>query len=226
MRAASWTQAVGVVQVAWRDVISSPGNIDDADLDDILDQMRGLASRATPADAEGDLYRILDLLAHGRTNADVRYLSNRRAAIRNGLFGRIQPSPRLATYAISLVVPRAGESALAAITAGLQAMDWQVRVACCRALGQYGLGLGNPAEADAALDGLINALSDEDPLVREIAAECLDAMGNRAARAADALIERVEARPGSPGPLAGRSGPGERRSKIQGSSPLPLRMSS
>ena len=130
----------------------------------------------------------------GRTRT-CAYLSNRRAAIRNGLFGRIQPSPRLATYAISLVVPRAGESALAAITAGLQAMDWQVRVACCRALGQYGLGLGNPAEADAALDGLINALSDEDPLVREIAAECLDAMGNRAARAADALIERVERDP-------------------------------
>jgi hypothetical protein len=195
VRAASWTQAVGVVQVAWRDVVSSPGNIADADLDDILDQMRGLASRATPADAEGDLYRILDLLAHARTKADVRYLSNRRAAVRNGLFGRIQPSPRLVNYAISLAGPRAGESALAAITAGLEVKDWQVRVACCRALGQYGLGLGSPAEAHAALDGLINSLSDEDPLVREIAAESLQAMGKRAARAVDALIERVERDP-------------------------------
>ena len=93
VRAASWTVAVGAVQTAWRDVVSSPGNIDDADLDAILAQMRGLASRTTPADAEGDLYRILDLLAHARTKADVRYLSNRRAEIQNGLFGRARPSP-------------------------------------------------------------------------------------------------------------------------------------
>jgi HEAT repeat protein len=125
----------------------------------------------------------------------VRNLGNRRAAIQNGLFGRVRPSPRLVIYAISLAGPRAGDEALTTITAGLQMKDWQVRVACCRALGQYGLGLGTPAEADAALDGLINALSDVDPLVREIAAESIQAMGQSAARAVDALIERVERDP-------------------------------
>ena len=70
------------VQIAWGNVVFSPGNIDDADLDAILAQMRGLVARATPADAEGDLYRILDLLAHARTKAGVHYLSDRREAIK------------------------------------------------------------------------------------------------------------------------------------------------
>jgi hypothetical protein len=192
---ASWDQAVGVVQTAWVNVVFSPEHINDADLDDILARMRTMVGLATSAEAEGDLYRILDLLAHSKTRAGVSYLSMMRDYFKSAMPGQGLPSPGLASYALLLVRSKAGETPVATLTAGLQAGDWQVRIACCRALGQYGLGLGSPAEVDAALDGLINALSDEEPLVREIAAEGLRDMGKRAARAVDALIERVERDP-------------------------------
>jgi hypothetical protein len=189
---ASWDQAVDVMQTAWCNVVS-PEQIDDADLDAVLARMRTMVSRATPAEAEGDLYRILDLLAHAKTKAPASYLSKMRDWVKRAMPGQGVPSSGLVSYALSLVRSGAGETHVAALTAGLQAGDWQVRIACCRALGQYGLGLGSPAEADAALDGLINALDDKDPLVREIAVECLREMGPKAARAADAFPGLTEA---------------------------------
>jgi hypothetical protein len=184
---ASWDQAVDVVQTAWVNVVFSPEHINDADLDDTLARMRAMVSRATPADAEGDLYRILDLLAHARTKAPASYLSKMRDWVKRAMPGQGLPSQGLLTYALSLVGSKAGETPVATLTAGLQAGDWQVRIACCRALAQYGLGLGSPAEAEAARDGLIHALDDEDSLVRQIAVECLGEMGPRAARAANAF---------------------------------------
>jgi hypothetical protein len=67
----SWGEAVSSVQTAWSNVVFSPEHIDDADLGAILAEMRGMVGRATPAVAEGDLYRILDLLAHAKTKAGV-----------------------------------------------------------------------------------------------------------------------------------------------------------
>ena len=63
--------AIDGVQTAWETSSSLTGYLDDADLDAILTQMRTMAARASPADAEGDLYRILDLLAHAKTRASV-----------------------------------------------------------------------------------------------------------------------------------------------------------
>ena len=191
MAPATWDQAVGFVHTAWVNVVFSPGSVDDDDLDDILARMRTMVSRATPAEAEGDLYRILDLLAHARTKGFVTYLSQMRDWVKGAMPGQGVPSPGLASYALSLVRSEAGETPVATLIIGLQAGDWQVRIACCRALGQYGLGLGSPAEADAALDGLINALDDDEPLVREIAVERLREMGPKAIRAADAVIDRL-----------------------------------
>ncbi len=190
--AASWTMAIDGVQTAWGNVVFFTGYLDDADLDAILTQMRTMAARASPADAEGDLYRILDLLAHAKTRASVAYLSNMRDYVKSALPGQGRPSPGLVLYALSQAGPKADETALDTITAGLQAGDWQIRVACCRALGQYGLGLGSPAEAESALDGLTQALDDDDPLVREISVECLHEMGTKAASAAEALIAKAK----------------------------------
>jgi HEAT repeat protein len=186
----SWDDAVGSVQTAWGNVVFSPEHIDEKDLDAILARMRELVAGATPAEAEGDLYLILDLLAHAKTTASVPYLSGRRAAIRDALPGFGRPSPGLVTYARSRVGSKADLPALAAVAGGLRSADWTTRVACCRALGQYGLGLGNAVETRSALDGLIRALGDGDPLVRAIAAECLLEMRMEAARARDALIGR------------------------------------
>jgi HEAT repeats len=187
----SWDQAVGVVQTAWVNVVS-PGSIDDADLDDILGRMRTMVSRATPAEAEGDLYRILDLLAHAKTKAPASYLSKMRNWLKSAIPGQGRPSPGLTFYAHSLAGSKAGETPVATLTAGLQARDWQVRVACCRTLGQYWLGLGTPADAAVARDGLIHALDDEDPLVREIAAEALGQIGPPAAAAVPSLTGALE----------------------------------
>ena len=110
-----------------------------------------------------------------------------------------RPSPGLARYALLQAGPKTGEPPVVAIAAGLQAADWRVRVACCRALGQYGLGLGSPADAEAALGGLIHALDDDDPVVREIAVECLYEM-KTSARRATALSGRLATRSDSSRP--------------------------
>jgi HEAT repeat protein len=187
---ALWSQAVGVEGSAWANIVIAPEHIDDADLDAILAELRGLVTRATPVEAEGDLYHILDLLAHAKTRASVPYLSNMRRMLKSNLPGFGRPSPGLALDALSRLGPKGGEPALDAIIGGLRAEDWPTRVACCRAMGQYALGLGSQSEAEAAVTGLIRALDDDDPLVREIAVECLVEDGPRAARARAALIDR------------------------------------
>jgi hypothetical protein len=187
----SWDGAVANVQVAWDNVVVSPEHIDVDDLDAVVSRMRVLVRRATPDDAEGDLYLILDLLAHARTKAGAHYLSGQRESIKRDLPGLGRPSPGLADVAMSRVGWPPGQPVLGAITAGMRASDWETRVACCRALGQYGLGLGTPAEAEAALAGLIRALDDDDHLVREVAVEGLHEMGAKASRACNPLIARL-----------------------------------
>ena len=117
--------------------------------------------------------------------------------IKRDLPGLGVPSPGLASYALSLVRSEAGESPG-------RDHHWDASRGLANprrllpALGQYGLGLGSPAEAEAALDGLINALDDEDPLVREVAVECLYEMGPKAIRAADAADRQAGTRPEHP----------------------------
>jgi len=197
MDRASWNEAVSSVQIAWGNVVLSPEHFpDEHSIDRILAQMRSLVAQATPSEAEGDLYLILDLLAHARTKASVAYLSERREAVRKSLHGYGQPSPALAGYALRWVGPSEGITALVTIAEGLRVNDWMVRVACCRGLGQFGLGLGSPAEAESAITALIRALDNDDPLVREIAVECLHEMGPKAASARDALIQKLRQDPG------------------------------
>ena len=161
----SWSQAVGTVQTAWANVVFSPEHIDDADLDAILAELRVQAPRATPAEAEGEIHHILDLLAHATTRAGIRYLANMRYMLRSAWPGSGRPSPGLALYALSRLGAKGDGPPLDAIVGGLKAGDWPTRVACCRAMGQYGLGLGSKAESEAAVAGLIRALEDDDPLV-------------------------------------------------------------
>ena len=153
-------------------------------LDRILAQMRSLVAKRSPAEAEGDLYLILDLLAHARTTASAAYLSARREELKSLLHGYGQPSPPLAGYALRWAGPGDGLAPLVTIAEGLRDKDWRVRVACCRGLGQYGLGLGSPAEAESGVTALIRALDHGDPLVREIAVECLLEIGPKAVSAA------------------------------------------
>jgi HEAT repeat protein len=191
-----WREAVTGVQIAWCNVVFAPSHFPDEDaLDWTLAQMRGLVARATPAKAEGDLYLILDLLAHARTLAGPAYLSNRRAELKKGLQGYGRPSPVLVDYALRWVGPRSTRPTVATITEGLHATDWRLRVACCRALGQYGLGLGSQDEADEALTALIGALDNDDPLVREIAIETFHEIGPEAARVKDALVQKLHLDP-------------------------------
>jgi HEAT repeat protein len=185
---ASWDEAIGSVRTAWSNVVFSPEHMDSADLDAILAETRALSAGATPVTAEGDLYRILDLLAHTKTNAGIQYLSSMRHYVKSAIPGHGRPSPGLVLYALSHVGPRTSKSAVATIDGGFRSSDWRVRVACCRALGQYALGLGDPDEAEAALDRLDRALDDGDPLVREIAVECLYETGPKAARLTDRLV--------------------------------------
>ena len=68
-------------------------------------------------------------------------------------------------------------------------------MACCRALGQFGLGLGSPAEAESAVSALMRALDDNDAVVRKTAVECLHEMGPKAARTRDSLIRKLRQDP-------------------------------
>jgi HEAT repeat protein len=194
--AGSWRVAVGSVQTAWSNVVFSPSHFpEEYALVWTLAQMRGLVARATPAAAEGDLSLILDLLAHARSMAGPGYLSNRRADVKQTLHGYGRPSLALTAYAVGWVGSRPGESTISTLTKGLRANDWRLRVTCCRALGQYGIGLGSQEEADASVAELIGALDNDDPLVREIAIESFHEMGPKATRARDALIQKLRLDP-------------------------------
>jgi HEAT repeat protein len=193
---ANWDDAVGAVQTAWSNVVFSRFQFrEENSLGRIVDQMQSLVARATPAEAEGDIYLILDLLAESRSRISLGYLSARRADVKRAIHGCGRPSPDLIGYALRRAGPRPGQTALATITEGLRANDWQLRVACCRALGQYGLDRGSQGQLDITLSALIRALDDDNDLVREIAVESLHAMGPIAARAGDRLIQKLHADP-------------------------------
>jgi HEAT repeat protein len=191
----SWREAVTAVQIAWCNIVFSPEHIGEDELDAILTQLRGLAARATPQDAEGDLYLILDLLAHANTKSSIFYLSGRREALKREVLGYGLPSGGLVDYALSWAGPHPGQTAVAVLGTGLNADDWRLREAGCRALGQFGLGFGIHTDTETALSGLRGAPGNDDHLVREIAVECLREIGFHAARARDALIEMLRRDP-------------------------------
>jgi hypothetical protein len=109
---ANWDDAVGSVQTAWANAVFSPFHFpEENSLGRIVDQMRGLAARATPTEAEGNLYLILDLLAHSRTKISLGYLNTRRADVKRAIHGYGRPSPNLIGYALCWAGPRPGKSA-------------------------------------------------------------------------------------------------------------------
>ena len=99
----SWDEAVTWVQITWGNVLFTVGCIDEGDLDLTLAQMRSLVARATPAEAEGDLNLIIDLLTHARTRTGEAYLSNMRERLKGALHGYGQPSPGPGRLCPSLV---------------------------------------------------------------------------------------------------------------------------
>ncbi|QCU79103.1 HEAT repeat domain-containing protein [Citricoccus sp. SGAir0253] len=102
--------------------------------------------------------------------------------------------------------PDAGPVPPAAVLAGLESEDWQVREAACRVAGGQGV-----TEAERALEGL---LADPDPRVRSAAAHALGTVGRESAArvlhglvmdpdsvlasAAEEALERIAERLGRP----------------------------
>lgn len=187
-----WDNAVGNVHTTWVNVAFSPEHIAQGDLDDLLNQVRTLVDRASPATAEGELYAILDLLAHAKTRASGGYLSGRRFQQKLGLQGEGRPSPGVVRFALALVGP-APKDPVADLPAALEHQDWKVRVMACRALKEVGLG----GRMDVAVAAQIRALKDSDPLVREVAVESLNELGPGAGGALPALAEVARRDPSS-----------------------------
>lgn len=184
-----WENAVTVVQIAWCNVAFSPSHLDQEPLDGLVIELHRLSLGATPRTAEGDLYTILDLLAHAKSRAGIPYLSHRHGDLKRSLQGEGKPSPSLINRALGLIGSTA-DRPVPALAGARNSGDLQVRALACRALAQ--IGLRNDDQSSAAISALIGSLPNQDPLVRQITIEGLREIGPRAAGALPALIEILE----------------------------------
>ena len=185
IQASDWSNnTVGVVGTAWSNVIFSPDSIDEKDLNDLIAELRQLNAKATPVSAEGDLYAILDLLRHARTQSGLGYLPMMRRMLKDSLQRYGNPSAGVVLHAWGLVAATADDP-VEALSTGLSNPDWRVRVACVRALKEIEVGRDDPA----IIPALAGALADSDVLVREIAADSLQELGPRAISTGPALAQ-------------------------------------
>jgi HEAT repeat protein len=180
---AKWTDAVNGAQIAWCNVVFDPDHIAESEVDAILIDLQGLVARATPATAEGDLYTILDLLAHAKSHASVGYVAMMRTMMKNNVDGEGVPNPAIVAHARAMA-GTVGKDPVADLTAALGHADWRVRVMAARAFKEVGL-LG---QVDEAVVGERHALVDGDALVRELAVESLGEIGPKASAAVPDLI--------------------------------------
>lgn len=119
--AAAWEQAVTGVQIAWMNVVFSPEHCPISSVENALTQMRPVAAGATSATAVGDLYFILDLLAHEKNVTNMYYLSGRYQSVRSEL-GSARSD--LVSYALDLAAAGPVEKPLPILGKLLQDKAW------------------------------------------------------------------------------------------------------
>ena len=188
-----WQTAINAVEEAWAKTIAARGYIAEAELEDILSQMRALADRTNSYRAEGDLYAIMDLLGHFTSKVpSTNYLYSMRANLKEKLQGKNGTSAGAIKYARALVGEKSPD-VFADLSAGLTHQDWHVRVMACRALKELGLA----GRRNEAIEAQVRALKDDDALVRQIALESLAELGPEAVATFPAIDDLLRRDPSS-----------------------------
>jgi hypothetical protein len=200
----AWHQRLISVDDAWANFGFSDPAVPETEIENALNEMRAVAAGATSGTAEGDLYAILDVIAHAQINgASQKRGLHRHVAVafesdqRDSFLGFERgtgANGQLVDYALKLAGMRS-VAPLAGLRGALRAPDWRVRAMACRGLREIGAN-GGMTESVTALAG---ALKDRDGLVRMIAMESLRAMAlkfpgpTRKPRAQDQIIAATRA---------------------------------